>query len=665
MHGKLRVETAWTRTLGFVEHHRASYRRVASKGWAVGALFVVVAASGLVFLATRVAKPDGEPAQGIDLREAARRESAFRRTGGVEAASLYAEALLALGRYDSFFQLLKDEPLASDETRTALLLRAEGLTRLNRYDEALRELDAFEASDPLGTAASLLRARALYRADAGKADAAVAELHRAVASQPAVAAEAWMLRARIALDVGLLGDAQAAANRALESGAPGLRVAALHAEASMRAGDVDVAERLILKNLLRKSHAARAPAPETERLLALVDLARGRPQDAARRLDRIASWLDQEPRGPLLRALAKFESGETAQGEQLLRRFVADHPNDWVARDLALEARVGEPEPHLSALDRTRPGLAAARRLIAARAASDEAAVYAAATSAGFGRDVFGGGARSFLLGARDKSILAPADLGLAGLRAAEAAPLRETRRLVDAQLAMRRGAADLLVSAMLLAADGDTSSAADLVRQAAPAGVWTWTAAAQVAALSPRAEAARLLADFLSLQPDSLGARTRLAKLIDDGSGPADAAAVLDPAAEALAMAGSLEDAVFYVRILVGAGRLADADVFAAAAAQRLLRAVDRARMAEALGDMRTAAHHYRQALIAHDAGHDPAAGYARAKIALGEAAEAAALLGQAALRRPDDAKLQDALSKAQEAAGLPAVNPVSDGKS
>ncbi|MEO1014163.1 MAG: hypothetical protein AAFX08_03145 [Pseudomonadota bacterium] len=305
---------------------------------------------------------------------AARRLAALTRRAAFEArpsersAYALAEALIAAGEYEQLVELA-DDPRASfltDPAREALRLEAD--FRANRYDEARTRAGAL-LEGLYRTHAALALARIDYRLDPTRRESVVERLRIAMGGAPQVAAEAWLLRARVALDSNAFDLASSAARRAGEAGAPPSRVKALGAEVLIRQGRLSEGEAAILDR--PNSGAVGEIDVDARRLQGLIRLRRGDYGGAAEAFDAIAGPLDEAPRGELLRAVARLGAGDLALASQIVDATLRRAPKDWVALDLKiLTAAAREARDDVSYRDEIELALAQLEAVGARRLAS-------------------------------------------------------------------------------------------------------------------------------------------------------------------------------------------------------------------------------------------------------------------------------------------------------
>jgi len=279
----------------------------------------------------------------------------WRQVKSDALAQRYADALISAGLYDRLLKEIDEGGLFAGDDRSRLLFRAEALLRQRRYDDAERVADQ-EENNPW---VSFIRARATYALTPSE-DAIAEDLRHALRGPDALAIEAWLFRARVALDANDIDTAKSASRRAREAGADEKLVEAIDIEGLIRNGDIASAESMLLKNAGKK----RANLTNA-RLTALISLRQGDGRSAVRRLSAVR---DDDGPTSLLLALAKWRAGDIAQAQALVERELAVAPKNWMALDLAAAIardmdRNADADRLLARLSKVRPALAMLRRL--------------------------------------------------------------------------------------------------------------------------------------------------------------------------------------------------------------------------------------------------------------------------------------------------------------
>lgn len=561
---------------------RETVRKISKLRIAAATLFIGAAVGGAVVLSG-----PGDPAPDADAlgarlfeageyrRAAEALRLAMREAPSEERRMMLARALFAAGDYPGAIDALADPAGRAPPARTAL--RAEALARLGRYDEARDVAPDVTAAFP--GRFSLIAARALHAQ--GDMAAAERELASALRHGGDALAEAWLFRARLALERGAHDEARAAARRAGEAGASARAVAAVEVEAMIREGRLDDARaRLAPPGRPPLFGPRRKPRndPQTDYLLAMADAAGGGYAKAARRLRALEQHLAQDPRGRLVLAAVKLGAGDAAQAEALYRDARRAAPRDPVALDAlaAFLSRTGRTDEALAvagALETAAPRLGRLRRLAilesagetdrlveAARAVRDAGPATAFASTAIFG--AASDAARRDHGDRRRLEALAAAGAARAsGEVAAIAAALEGIRQYTDDPAAAVL-AGDM---AVLLGVDGEARTHYAAAAALAPSA---WAPCEGLARLDIRAgdvAAARgRLGDAQTDERGEFKRRLMLARALAMLGEAGRALEALSPVAGRLAVTG--ESALLYAGLLAEAGDPASLDMFAAA---------------------------------------------------------------------------------------------------
>lgn len=200
---------------------------------------------------------------------------------------------------------------------------------------------------------------ATHLAALGRVDEALAEYGRVVETAPALASGALIESARLLRGRGDL-DAAGGHARAVLDDLPA-EAEELLAEIALDRGRLDAAEAHARRSLA----ADTVPRSRPTLLLAMVDLARKRPQSALERLDPLASRVESgdlppQPSLDFLRADALARLGRAGEAEAAFRREVTRfpaHSRAWaqLAVLYATEGRFDAVEPTLKAMVRAHP----------------------------------------------------------------------------------------------------------------------------------------------------------------------------------------------------------------------------------------------------------------------------------------------------------------------
>ena len=552
----------------------------------------------------------------------------------------YAQALLAAGLSGDLLTAVAADGLFANDPAARALFRAEALLRLYRYKDAAAEASAPALAD--NPYAAFIRVRARAGAGGGLDRDALTLATRGPA---ALAREAWLLRARAALDESDFATADASLKRAAEAGATKARTEPFRIERDIRAGKTAAAAALGARaQSLAKMASRRGETPpdiEGMRLAAMLALRAGDGREAARLADRAQLGTPGDRDAPLA-AFAKWMAGDRAQAEAVLAAHLRAAPGDFVARDLAaaLAFEQGEDkagEAHLAALEISNRPLAAFRRMRRAAARGDFDGALRAAR--GFSAERRFQGAAAALLGAGAATARLPepsdADRALAAL--AGAADQRSARAAASALLGARRSPVDLAAAAETFAQLGLDEDAAALAVDASRAAAGFYAPVALRAAILERqgrtAEALGHLEIFAARNAGHAPvriARARLLLRLDEIDAAATAFAAIDPAA-LFADEGAALD---YARAAALAGEPSRWAMTAAAKAA-LAPGETLGRVLEAAGDDAAAAETYRDALIDHPDSADLQRAYREVMIRQGRLDDAEALFALIARRR------------------------------
>ncbi|NWG91906.1 MAG: hypothetical protein HXY21_05290, partial [Parvularculaceae bacterium] len=470
------------------------------------------------------AAPSASEARAIGARWRATRDTAL----GVD----YARALIAAGLYDELLTEISERGLFKDDAVGAALYRTEAALRQGRYEEALQS--GGKGSVFENPYLAYARARAAY-ALTGEPFAAAEDLARALRGPVELTADAWLFRARLALDANELETAEAAARRANEAGADRGSLEAVTIEKAIRAGDIQSAT----MRLAARTKAAKGGAGKREndfRLAAMISLKAGEAEAAVRYVD--AGRLDGSPdaNDRLLAALAKWIGGDKAQAHSLVSGVLSAAPDNWMALDLAAAiardlGRKDEAVALLEKLATRRPALAAARRFgdsVSSTVIDDAYARFAALD------DDLASGVAAALLG-DDRNL--PDLVREPGASARMMATLAKAMNENDARL-MRKaalaalnddgGALTITLAGEALRRIGDFDRADDAFARASTAAPAFFAPLGARARLfvdrGNRAAAIGLLREFLAVNPDNREARLAMA-ILESESGAAHAA--------------------------------------------------------------------------------------------------------------------------------------------
>ncbi|MEO0399761.1 MAG: tetratricopeptide repeat protein [Pseudomonadota bacterium] len=651
-------------------------------------MLTLVLAAGISVHRAGFADRHGAEAASAPLRSLVKAKAHFAREPNSETANAYALALLSAGRYDDLAVFLRDPatPFAGAAARKAI--SAEAALRRGLFADAeaataaIRRAADGEAVEEAKAGATILadflQARVEYAVNASARADASALLSEPLRAGGDLAREAWLFKARMALDAGELDYARLAAKRGGEAGASHDRVAAVAIEADIRQGDLSkaaaaiaVRERAEFLATRRSARDNRRVHPETARLNGLLAMREGRFRDAARAFKSMGPSLQAEPRGRLLLALAHLGAGDRASAAHAAAVYGAAAPDDWVGRDVALMvARARGDVAQASALkaelallhpmlDRLRAAAGARRDprayfdimkpLIAQQSADPSNADDNVAGMGTPPQQVIG--AQRWLLGAAvlDEININPVDrrrarvlgdareMSLYARRAAFQEVFEDPARANDEPL----GPALLVLAGIGYEAAGDLVPAGGLYQKAISTAPDFAPAVLRLAALAEGAQGARsqhrdaalyAMRRYLTIDnsghvsSDAVLIRQALARHLTHRGFKGSALLALRPIEADLTRSSG--NAVDYARRLSEAGDLVRLARFTAAAVKILPDGVDKGRLHALADDHAAAARAFRAALAADPADPAAVAGYRRAMSALGRDAEARALI-------------------------------------
>lgn len=460
----------------------------------VGAGVAVMTAIGALALALIESHaPAAQQSQLTTPAEARALGARWRQEKSAELGAEYARALVSAGLYDELLSEIEREGLFADNESSARIYRAEALIRQGRYDEA--------AVNAAGENPYFAYARA--RAGYGLAsDVAAAErdVAPALRGPKELAAEAWLFRARIALDENNYEKAEAAARRAADEGAPDDRVEAISIERDIRAGKFRKAAEKIDARVKARRPAKKSP--EEIRLSAMIRLRAGDHWGAVNALDQLRG-VEFGAGHKLMSAMAKREVGDFAQAWALANDVLAIAPNDWRALDIAqaIAFDMNRKEVRRSLIDRLaqqKPALATLRLLQDPDVSDDEKFARLRALSS-------------------DDYLSAAASLFGEGVSMSGFPDVNDQERALMAMSAAARENDRAGVNAILSAMDGDAPSPLSLT-----------LAGFGRQALGEYAEAKSAYESAAGAAPDFLAPRVLRARLLADEEDPDAAAAIM-----------------------------------------------------------------------------------------------------------------------------------------
>ena len=280
-------------------------------------------------------------------------------------------ALYAIGDYNGVL-----DAGHGDDGRPSMLLKAEALLALQRLSEAKALALNLLAADRNDSEAAFIVARSAY--GLGQIQAADDRLKEVLQSATDIRGEAWLFRARMALDENTFAVARSASDRALEAGVHFSRTEPIAIEILIRKGllaeaDVALKQRYARINQDNDSRRVRFDLQGLA-LQAHMHLANGDAVEAARVYSSIEPWFKHQIRGPLKLATVNWYAGDHAQAAATLDEYRIAAPNDWVGLDLMASffASIGDIEKSLDIIDDLSieaPALGTLRRINVERSA--------------------------------------------------------------------------------------------------------------------------------------------------------------------------------------------------------------------------------------------------------------------------------------------------------
>lgn len=623
-------------------------KKTASRRWAAGLILAATLGAGAAFLALSnrandnayVAKaPSAAAALALGARWRADKTDALGRD--------YAQALIAAGLYDELLTEISARGLFAGDADAAALYRTEATLRQGRFAQALTAAGAGNANPYL----SYARARAAYALTAD-AKAASADLARALRGPVALAADAWLFRARLALDENDLDAAEAAARRAIEAGGDKWRADAVFVEQAIRSNDLEKAAQRLKERAKRRRGAI---AADDYRLAAMIALRNGDARAAAGLVGDARRRGGNSDHLRLLAALAKWRAGDSAQAASLIDEQLAVAPSDWMALDLGAaiarsSGRIEESKSLLARLQQQRAALALYRSI---DRRADGAALDGAYDALQRVNDDLSGGVFAALLGA---GAAAPATLrepdddarNLTALALAlNASDTRQMRLATNTLASSASPLAQTLVGAAFdKLGDAARAERAFVAASAATPDFFAPVSlrAAALAERGDKAGAVLLLRAFLKTHDKDARALLQLAA-IEAASGDAVGAAASFARIEPSVVFADGKMAALYAEAARKAGpdalRAMLATARGGAASAKTL-----GRVSLAAGDDEAAASALRRALLGDPADADLAPLYLEAMTRLGRIEEAHSLLSEIVRQRPEAAGTGEILS-------------------
>lgn len=542
-------------------------KRASLAGGAAAGIAVVLAAAALLRSGPEESAADpvstayhlaasGEIHRAIDSLEAA-----FTARARADVRLALARLQVAAGRSQQALGTLDAPVDGGTETdggyaRELRLLKAEALLRLGRLDEVETLLGAGEGG-AIDGAAALLVARAAFAA--GDLDGADAAVMAALRREGPWRKDAWLLRARLALfqDQNALADAAAA--RAGEAGAEKGDIALLKVFAAIQQDDLTAGEEALAAWSVEDRDQGRGQDidPRREYAAALVDIAAERPEEAARRLGKIAVFLESDPIAPVVMATAQAMSGNANLAESTLRAGVREFSNNpyitAVYAEFLLDAgRDGEAAAELARTAHM-PASEASRADLSAAIAAGDADAMINAVGAGACREEVSWPSKRFPVGNQS------AGSGRAAI-AARLCSFAGAPATADASHSVPQdasGAAMLALAGRNAIAAGEDHAAGDLFVRSSALDPHSYEAVLGVARVAVRSgnpvTASAQVNAYAASRPQDLSAQVLLAGVAISSNNTAEAVKALE-GIEALLPANSGVGAA-YLRLLQETG--------------------------------------------------------------------------------------------------------------
>ncbi len=261
--------------------------------------------------------------------------AAYRIHPTAENRLKLARALHAVQDFYGVIAIVGEAPEPSLEMR---LYRAEAYARIHDFTAAEHEAEALKAFPETQSAAAFILARVAY--GRGEGDIAEALTMDVIRQSREHAREAWLFRARMALDANALKIATSAARRARETGAGEIATRALISEARfIRTGRPLEARRALgdpshIRPVEKAGASDARPAPQEAYLRALIAVSLDEPHELVRMIELARPWLKFEPRGPLRLAALQWRAGDNAVARAGAADYLRRAPGDSVANDL-------------------------------------------------------------------------------------------------------------------------------------------------------------------------------------------------------------------------------------------------------------------------------------------------------------------------------------------
>lgn len=243
-----------------------------------------------------------------------------------EVEILLGQALLAQQKYEAVLTTVGEEAATPKAKSDKLIIRGNAALGLNRLDDAAAQFEKAAAAQPNTTGVLLAFARLQFAR--GQVDKAEQQLDAALKIDPKFF-DAWLLKSTIATMRGDIRSALADLDQAEAIRSSDLRIALGRAQAHLRGGDVDAAEKLVKDILARNPDNVFAHYLEC-----VIAVARGDFPGASRLFLAIEDKVKDYPPSLLLGGIIKYQTGQFAQAELSFARYVTLVPGASEARRL-------------------------------------------------------------------------------------------------------------------------------------------------------------------------------------------------------------------------------------------------------------------------------------------------------------------------------------------
>jgi len=248
---------------------------------------------------------------------------------GDEVQLLLGQALLLQQKYDDVLSTVGDKAIAPELRSSELIVRGSAKLGLGAYGDAETLFNEAMSLAPKSTVALLAMSRfKLMRGDSASAE----KLVDAALQIDGGFFDGWLMKANIATSRGDVRAALAALDQAATIRPDDIRVKLGRAQANLRGGQLDAAEKAVKEILQKFPDNALAKYIECT-----IDVGRGNFEAASQLFLEIEDKLRDYPPSLLLGGVIRYQTGQFAQAEVALSRYLAIMPaNVEVRRLLAL-----------------------------------------------------------------------------------------------------------------------------------------------------------------------------------------------------------------------------------------------------------------------------------------------------------------------------------------